>query len=349
MKRPIIRASPATLPVRRDLADADVVHPRAPVDGREPVRLRDDQQVALERALAHVVGQVRERPRPRVGGRRLVGEDPQPRSGHDAVGPVGDPVLAVAEQDEVVGQQPLEEGDGLVDLVVGVAGEAGAGELDHAPAALGHRREVEHGAADVAEDRLGALGERRQLVRVQPAVEVEVHDRLARGRLARVQHAGDPAVGDPLQPEDRVQHADDADPLRLELGADAVDEERQVVGVRLEHAAGALVAVLLGRRVERADGDRAVAAGGREVERARDLGEQRLRRRGLGGVGGEPAEVLGGECAQRGRVLRTALGDQRQQPLADGCDGELPRLGRSGHPAPSCHCARSRQTGVRYP
>ena len=41
-------------PVVRDLADADVVHPHAPVHGREPVRLGDDQQVALERALAHL-------------------------------------------------------------------------------------------------------------------------------------------------------------------------------------------------------------------------------------------------------------------------------------------------------
>ena len=41
--------------VRPDLADADVVHAGAPVDRREPVRLRDDQQVALERALADLV------------------------------------------------------------------------------------------------------------------------------------------------------------------------------------------------------------------------------------------------------------------------------------------------------
>ena len=35
-------------------AHADVVHAHAPVHGREPVGLGDDQQVALERALAHV-------------------------------------------------------------------------------------------------------------------------------------------------------------------------------------------------------------------------------------------------------------------------------------------------------
>src|SRR5918997_300146 len=40
-----------------DLADADVVHPHPPVDRREPVRLRNDQPVALQRALADAGGQ----------------------------------------------------------------------------------------------------------------------------------------------------------------------------------------------------------------------------------------------------------------------------------------------------
>ena len=181
-------------PVRPDLADADVVHPRAAVHGGEPVGLGDDQQVALERALAHLVREVGERPRAGVGGGRLVGEDPEAGAGHDAERVVLDPVLPVAEEDEVVLEQPLQEGDGLVDLVVGVARGAGARELHHAAAAVGHRREVEHRAADVAQHGADGAGELLELRLVEPPVELEVHDRLARRRLARVQHAGDPPV-----------------------------------------------------------------------------------------------------------------------------------------------------------
>ena len=104
----------------------------------------------------------------------------------------------------MVGEQPLEEGDRLVDLVVGVARGARAGELDHAPAAVGHRREVEHRAAHVAQDGPDGVGERLEAGVVEPAVEVEVHDRLARARLARVEHAGDLAGLVALQADDRV-------------------------------------------------------------------------------------------------------------------------------------------------
>ena len=231
-------------PVGGDLAHADVVHPHAPVHGREPVGLGDDQQVALERALAPVRRQRCDRLRTRELGRVLVGEDAEPRAGHHADALVVDPVLAVAEEDEVLVQQPLQERDRLVDLVVGVAGGAGGRDLDHAAAAVGHRGEVEHGAADVAEHRADRVGERVERRVVQAAVEVEVHHRLARVRLARMQHAADPPFRVALEPDDRVQHALDADVLRDQLGADGVDQERQVLGVGLEHRAGALVAVL---------------------------------------------------------------------------------------------------------
>ena len=49
-----------------------------------------------------------------------------------------------------------------------------------------------------------------------------------------------------LEADDRVQHALDAEPLREQLRADRVDEERQVLGAGLEHRARALVAVLGG-------------------------------------------------------------------------------------------------------
>ena len=162
---------------------------------------------------------------------------------------------------------------------------------------------------------------------VEPPVELEVHHRLARVRLARVQHARDAAVVVALEPDDRVQHALDADALRDELRAHRVDQERQVLGVRLEHRAGALVAVLGRRRVERAHDDRAVAARGGEVEHAGDLGEQL--RAGSSTRPRRPRAASG----RRRRTPRSTVPslaalarDQRHQPVAHGRDRVLPRL-----------------------
>ena len=105
VKRPSRRSSPTTRPGGVDALDADVVHAHAAVDGREPVRLRDPQQVAALHALAQ--------PRRHAGraawARRtwsgLVAEDAEPDSGtHGQPGPavaVDDRVLAVAQEDEV--------------------------------------------------------------------------------------------------------------------------------------------------------------------------------------------------------------------------------------------------------
>ena len=191
----------------RDPAHAHVVEPHAPVHAREPVRLGDDQQVALERALAHVRRQRVDRGGLGVLRARRVGEDPEPRAGDDRDLPVGEAILAEAQEDEVVVQQPLEEGDRLVDLVVGVARSPGPRELHHPARAVRHRGEVLDRAVHVLEHAPQRLVELLELLRRQPAVEVEVHDRLAPRRLARVQDGGDAAVRAALDPEDRVQHA----------------------------------------------------------------------------------------------------------------------------------------------
>jgi hypothetical protein len=99
--------------------------------------------------------------------------------------------------------------------------------------------------ADVGQrgaDRVLELG---QLVVAEPAVEVEVHDRLAVHGPARVADPADAAAALALGGDDRVQQARELDPARGELARDRVDEERQIVGVGLQHRADRLVAVLL--------------------------------------------------------------------------------------------------------
>ena len=309
--------------VGRHAPHADVVHSHAPVHRRQAIGLGDDQQVARGRPLAHAGRQLLERLRPGEGRRGLVGEDAEPRAGHDGDRVLGDPVLAVAEEDEVLLQQPLEEGDGLVDLVVGVARRARPGQLDHAAGAVGHRRVVEHRAADVAQH---AVDRRRQLVErvaLEPAVEVEVHDRLARRRLARVQDGGDATVCATLEPDDGVHHVRDAHARRVERRRDGVDEEGQVLGVRLHHGAVALITVLGADRVEHAHDHRPVAAPRGEIEDARDLAVELLGRRLGRGVGRQAAQVGRGELAQRSEIRWAAGADQLHEAVADRCDGEF--------------------------
>jgi hypothetical protein len=240
--------------------------------------------------------------------------------------PRPDPVLAVAEEDEVVLQQPLQECDRLVDLVVGVAPRARARDLHHAPAALGHLREVEHRAAHVVEHFPDGVGERLEPGVVEPAVEVEVHHRLARARLARVEHLDDATVRVALQADDGVQRPLHGQALGGDRLAHRIDEERQVLRGRLQHRTGALVALLGGRRVERTHEDRAVAAGGGEVEHAGDLGEQLVHDHRLRRVDRQAPQVGRRELLERPRVLRPPLCDQLHQPVADGRDRVLPRL-----------------------
>src|SRR3954447_23692164 len=98
---------------------------------------------------------------------------PSPLSGTTASARAGDAatlvaldevVLAVPEEHEVVVEQPLEERDGVRDLLVGVERRPGLSDRDHAPRGFLHRGEVADGQSHVAQDLARRLLEVGRLV-----------------------------------------------------------------------------------------------------------------------------------------------------------------------------------------
>ena len=104
-------------------ADADVVHASTTVHGRVRVRLREDQQVAvLDASSQPGIEGVEQRG---VGERRAahIRQDAEPAAGNRADRPavrrLVQLVLAIAQEDEVELQEPVEEVDRLADLLGG--------------------------------------------------------------------------------------------------------------------------------------------------------------------------------------------------------------------------------------
>ena len=331
------------LAVVGDPADADVVHAHAPVHRREAVRLGDQQQLAAERALAQRGVQRRDRHRLGEGRARLVVEQAQAGARDDPQGAVAQLVVARAQEDEVVARQPLQEGDDLGHLVAVVALGALARRLDEMVDARAQGGEVAHDAAHVGQHRAHGVLEVGQLLGRQAPIELEVHDRLGRGRAVGVQDAGDAAVGRALGAEDRVQHAHDAQAAGLQLGAHRVHQEGQVLGVGLQDRAARLVAVLGPGRVEGPHRHRGAVARGRELEGAQHLVVQRLgvvavvvaRRRQAAQVGlRELAHRLG--ALGRQSLLHELLDGTHVRPIMP------PRARR-------CHSARDRSVRTARP
>ena len=139
-----------------DLANADVVHARAAVHRGVRLGLRIDQQLPVLDPIADVGRQRGQQRQLRERRRVDVGEDPQTAAGHrlDRATLVGlqKLVLAVAQQDEVQLEQPIEELHDLLDHLGRVANLGGAGKLHHVLDAILHRIEVPDHERDVPED-----------------------------------------------------------------------------------------------------------------------------------------------------------------------------------------------------
>ncbi len=234
-------------------------------------------------------------------------------------------IVAAAEQHEVVGGEPVEEGAHLRRLLgvdrrrqlVEPGGDAGQ--------ALAHRIPVADRGAHIGEHALDALLQCSEVARVGTAVDLQVHDRLEADALAllgALGHAHEAALGVAGDVHHRMDDQVQREPLAGHLHGDRVDQEGHVLPGDLHHGVRTLPAVLVEPRVERAHLAAPLAAGN----------EMPLAEHGAVEIGDrEVLEILGrhlGEEAARERAH--PLGLLRGQPGADLLDH---RVDLRGQPA----------------
>ncbi len=215
----------------------------------------------------------------RVVARALLGQDAEAGAGDDRHRARLDRVLAVAEEDEVVLEQPVEERDRLLDLVGRVARRRRRARPRPCTA---RARASPRSRAPTPGRRRGPRGRGRTAPSARPARAG------ARARSASPTRARRPRGAcrtSTMRPSASRSTpitgwitSRTAEAAGVELRRHRVDQERRVGRVRLEHRARQRVAVGLQRRVERAHRERRGAAAVGEVEHADDLAEQLLGR-----------------------------------------------------------------------
>ena len=245
VNRPIRRSSPTMAAVGVD-ASSRRCSPsaRGGARRREAVRLRDDQRaVAADDALA----QRRARARTSGIGARVVRSRPRRtgcrgrsrgRSPGGLVAGAVDRVLAVAEEDEVVVGEPLQELGRLLAPRRPSSASRPPGPSRSSPSirsSIARKSRTapahvaEHAHEVVASDASASASRRRS--------SLEVHHRLARGasRAGRIASMRPSLAA--LDADHRVHDRAHLQPVHVHLGADRVDEERRVVDADLDHRA----------------------------------------------------------------------------------------------------------------
>ena len=264
-------------------------------------------------------------------------------------GRVGEPVLPVPEEHEVQLEEPVDEVDRLADLLRGIGDRRLASQLAHMPDPLLHRLEVADHEPDVVQDRAEPALEVGAIAFVQTPLELDVDHRLAMRGVAPGEDLGDAAVLGAPGADHRVQQQASVQVASVQLLGDRVDEERRVVGARLDHGAGDEVAVGLQRRHEDADARRVVAAAVDEGERRSHAAEQLRRPERLEVFIGQPAQEHLREheqgVASIGRRGGRELVEEVVHDGRDGLGGDGRCLGGGGFGSGLGHVRAPRSVG----
>ncbi len=186
-----------------------------------------------------------------------------------------------------------------------------------------HRLEVPDHQADVVQDRAERPSRSTRSCSAQPALELDMHHRLAVRRIATREHALQAPVLRARGADHRVQQQPRAQLAGAQLLVDGVHEERGVVGAALDDGPRHEVAVGLKRGNENADARGVVATPVDEGEGASNPPEQLLHAEALEIVVGQPPEEHLREDPDRilpvGGHRRRDLGKERLEDR--GCFG----------------------------
>ncbi len=234
------------------------------MDWRRPVRLCDGEQVPLAVSGCKLGREARQQHW--LGHRRrlVVRHDAEPGPRHDlnrsSLADVEQAVLAVAEKDEVVLSKPLQEGNRLVHLAVGIDAAGDPCEVRHSVDTPDHRMKVTNDPAYRLQ-RPGDGSLQRWEIRLEElAVQLVVLHRLPQRRVPGVSDRRHTPVRMPLATDDRVENEEDAESVRNDLICDRIEQEGAVRGVDLDDGSRSLVTVIFERRIEHPDSERLGAA-----------------------------------------------------------------------------------------
>ncbi|MNN03753.1 hypothetical protein D3C81_1164580 [compost metagenome] len=305
-------------PVLPQLAQGDIVrihravHPRRLVglgEGQPARRAQPGQGRGRQLALRRVQPAAQA---PRHAEQRGLVVDDQPA----AVGLRLDAKLLVAEEGEVIVQQPGEE---FAHLGAVVGGQRRLQLRPQGAQALLHRPVVGHGQAHVGEHLVQGLGQQVAGTGAGAAVDLQADQRLATDVVARGprrQQFEPLARGATAQLEHAVLHAVHGMPAAAQLHAQRVDQKRHVGMQHLQHAVRRLPAVMFVvgveqqhlrcRRVEAAE-----QAPGRQAA-AGQIGQAALAQL----VEGDAGEEATGEHRHLRQLRRIELARQHLEQLA---------------------------------
>ena len=230
----------------------------------------------------------------------------------------------MAEEREVVVDQPAQEGDALGDFTRRQRRRGALDVRDDGDRLVLHPSPVIHRRPDVREDAQEVGGERLALAGIGDPVDLDVDERFRVAGARVLGHEPDESArGIALDGNDRMDDEVLRQPVAVHLHRHRIDEERHVVVADLDDRMRRLPVVLLARRVEDPHlGVPRVALAGERPLRQRRTAE--VRRRALGQIFRVDLPVVAVDEIRDLRVLRGRdLGRRERDDLRQDLDAAV--------------------------